>query len=512
MSEEPISGIELNRAKSVIGRNAAWAVAQVIVSTMVLFVVYFFAVRAAGVDQIGLLSILSATVAVARLSELGLSGAVTRFLPEHLVRGERTDAAQVVVTATAALIFIVGVVTILVWPALNALLPLIIDGGLIPEARSIVPIALFSLWMNIVSGCVAMSLDGVNRADRRAQITLLSQGVFAIIVVLTIRRLGIVAIPVAQAVQAVCVFFFATIALLQELPETKAVRPSFACFRRIWLYGAHLQLITLLILFYDPATRLLLNYFGSLGAVGYFDLANRLIGQVRSVIVSANQVMVPHYANLNIAKPEMVARTVRANFQILLVISTVSFSMLSVSTFLIGKLWVGQSDPGFIEVCLILMIGYFVNTLSVGIYFMNIGVGAVLNNVVIWVVIILVNVVGGTFGGMLFGTTGVVVSVSAALVCGSFVAFADYLRKSNIRVRTLVSITALRFSVVGGIVFFVAILTAAIGLTDGNRIAASFTPIVLGGSVWICFVLHQSLVAGQSPLLWARTTIASLRT
>lgn len=497
-------------SNAVVGRNAAWAVAQVIVSTIILFVPYYFVVRAVGVDGVGLLSLVSTMTAAARISELGLSGAVTRFLPEHLARGQTIDAAQVVVTATVALGLATGVVAIIAWPALNAILPLIIDDRLVPEARSLVPMTLLSLWLNLVSACVVMSLDGVNRADRRAQITVMSQVVFAVVAVLTIRRLGVIAIPVAQAVACGCLFLLTIPILYRELPEIMSARPTFACFRRIWRYGAHVQLITLLVLFYDPVTRLLLNHFGSLSAVGNFDLANCLIGQVRSLVVSANQVMVPHYSNVNIASPEMIGPTVRANFQVLMVASTMIFSMLSVSLFLIGNIWIGQNHDGFIKACLILIVGHFINSLSVGIYFMNMGVGAVLNNVVMWVVQIVVSITGGILGGLVVGTLGVLASVSAALVCASFVVVADYLRKYDVPVRTLASTTALRFAAVGAIVFMVAILTASVGLPIANGVGASLAPIVLGGSIWVCFVFREAIIAGQSPLLWARSMIASL--
>ena len=244
----------------MIGRNASWVVAQVVVSTIVLFVVYYVLVRAVGIDQIGLLAIVSTMAVAARLSELGLSGAATRFVAEHLAHDERAEAGQVVVTAAVALGLSGGVGVFLVWPVLQAILPFIIDERLVRSTHVLLPATLFALWMNIVSGCLLMSLDGVHRADRRAQITVLSQGVFAVAAIVMIRPLGIVAIPVGQAAQAMCVFLLATLVLGRELPETKSARPTIACFKRIWRYGAELQLITLLILFYDLLTKLLLNH------------------------------------------------------------------------------------------------------------------------------------------------------------------------------------------------------------------------------------------------------------
>jgi len=505
-------GLESSQLRSsVIGRNASWVVVQVVVSTIVLFVVYYVLVRAVGIDQIGLLAIVSTMAVAARLSELGLSGAVTRFVAEYLARDERAEAGQVIVTAAVALSLSGGLGVFLVWPVLQAILPFIIDERLVRSTHVLLPATLFALWMNIVSGCLLMSLDGVNRADRRAQITVLSQGVFAVVTIVMIRPLGIVAIPVGQTAQAMCVFLLATLVLGGELPETMSARPTITCFMRIWRYGAQLQLITLLILFYDPGTKLLLNHYGTLSAVGYFDMANRLIGQIRSVIVSANQVMVPHYAMLNATNPGMLAGAVRANFQLLIKGSSVVFSLLSVSLFLISKLWTGVIDLEFIKISMILIIGAFANVLNGAVYFKNMATNSLTNNVKGWFTIVIVTITGGVFGGIAFGVTGVVVSISAGLIAGTIVTTVAYMRSTRMSLRSLGSNSSIRFAFVGCLVFCVALASVVrIHAGDDERIV-SFVAIGLGIVIWFAFICVEARVSRQSPLSWAREMIASLQ-
>lgn len=479
----------------MIGRNALWAIVQVIFSTGILFAVYYFTVRAVGIDQVGLLSIVSTTAGVTRISELGLSGVVTRFLPEHLARGENADASEVIVTSVSALGICVGIFSLLAWPTLNTLLPLFVADDLLPQARSIVPIALLSLWMSVVANCIAMSLDGINRADRRAQINVLSLSIFGAVAILSINRLGIAAIPLAQALQAACAFVLSMFLLFRKVPALRSARPSMRCFKRIWAYGAHLQTISILILFYDPLTRLLLNHFGNLSAVGYYDLANRLISQVRSIIVSANQVMVPYYANLNATNPKSISAAVNINFVVVLAISAVVFSQLAVSLFLVSQLWLGHIDQPFIAICMILIIGNYANTLSVGIYFMNIGIGTAINNVFTWVVIIAVNLFAGTVGGVIFGVFGVMAAVSMALVCGSFFTIHAFLRENDLSVGSLMTSAAVKYCLVGAIVFLIAVLNLVGGFPFGVKTVAILIPIALGGIIWVMFFIYEMLDA-----------------
>jgi O-antigen/teichoic acid export membrane protein len=49
---------------------------------------------------------------------------------------------------------------------------------------------------------------------------------------------------------------------------------------------------------YDPITKALLTKFGGLSLVGYYEMANKLIYQIRSLKVSANQILVPAFADL----------------------------------------------------------------------------------------------------------------------------------------------------------------------------------------------------------------------
>ena len=61
--------------------NARVSIAQTIVVGLVLFILYRYLLATIGVEQLGLWSVVLASTSISRISELGLSGSVVKFLP-----------------------------------------------------------------------------------------------------------------------------------------------------------------------------------------------------------------------------------------------------------------------------------------------------------------------------------------------------------------------------------------------------------------------------------------------
>jgi O-antigen/teichoic acid export membrane protein len=74
-------------------------------------------------------------------------------------------------------------------------------------------------------------------------------------------------------------------------------------FKELLVYGANIQIGTVSQLIFEVATKLLLAKHGGATSVGYFEIANQLVGKIRMVIVSANQAIVPFVVNMNERDP-----------------------------------------------------------------------------------------------------------------------------------------------------------------------------------------------------------------
>ncbi|MCP2619681.1 oligosaccharide flippase family protein [Candidatus Aminicenantes bacterium AC-334-K16] len=113
-------------------------------------------------------------------------------------------------------------------------------------------------------------------------------------------KYGLKGVAYARVIQNLIILIFSWFFLRKYLP----LLPVFPykwdkkLFREIVGYGINFQIISVARMLYDPITKALLTKFGGLSLVGYYEMANKLIYQIRSLKVSANQILVPAFADL----------------------------------------------------------------------------------------------------------------------------------------------------------------------------------------------------------------------
>ena len=243
----------------------------------------------------------------------------------------------------------------------------------------------------------------------------------------------------AQVIQGLFVLVLGWSTLRRRLSSLPLIpyQWSSKLFGEIFRYGVKLQVGTAAQMLFDPATKMLLSKFGGLELVAYYEMANRMVQQLRNLIVSANQVLVPVFAGSE-ASPKRIAELYRKSFGILLFVGFPVFSGLIAMVPAISEVWIGSYDASFVRFSVILAVAWFLNTLNAPAYFANMGTGDLNWNTIAHVVIGLLNVLFGIMLGSLFGGIGVVVGCSAALIFGSALITISYLTKNPILSRNLI--------------------------------------------------------------------------
>ena len=69
-----------------LGRNATWAVGEVVISGLVLFLLYRIVVATLGVEALGVWSLVMATTSLARFADLGAAAGLARPRAEYARR------------------------------------------------------------------------------------------------------------------------------------------------------------------------------------------------------------------------------------------------------------------------------------------------------------------------------------------------------------------------------------------------------------------------------------------
>jgi O-antigen/teichoic acid export membrane protein len=409
--------------------NALFSVVQVVVNAGLYLVLYRFLYDTVGVEMLGVWSVVMAWTSVNNLANLGLGGSTTYYIPKYQARGESAYVLELVQTGILSAAGAVGVGLVLFYPLVRGLLRLVItDPALLPVASEIVPYAFASIWMTATAGIVYASIDGLQRVDLRNVILVAGALAFLVGALILVPDRGVTGLAQAQLVQAATVLASSWLVLRVLLPSLPLlpVRWSRRAFSEMIGYSVRFQLMSIALLLFEPVTKSLLARFGTVSAVGYFEMANRLAMQLRSLIMTAHTALVPTLTDIGETAPALLRGIYETSCRLIAFLQLLSLPLLVGLTPIISVLWIGSYEPTFVLFATLLFIAWFGNLIAAPAYVGYLGEGDLRWNLRSHVLTGVLNIILGVAGGSLFGGTGVVIGFVAGLLAGSLMVAIAY--------------------------------------------------------------------------------------
>ena len=425
--------------RRLIVRNASFAMLQVVVSGAVLLILYRYLLDALGAAQLGIWSLVLATTSVSRIAELGLSGSGLKFVAQYLARDEAAQASAVVQTATISIAAFIGLLVLAAYSSIGWILGYVIPPSELELAISLLPYALASFWLSSVAGVAGAGLEGCQRFDLRAYVQMGTHGLYLVSALWLIPSHGLYGVAYAQVFQAALLLLASWLLLRNTLSGLSLIpcRWSRSVFRELLGYGLQFLVISVAQLLYDPVTKTLIAKFGGLELTGYYEMASRLILQLRALLVNANRVLIPVFANLLETAPEDISKLYRENYRLLFYFSVPIYGGILALLPVISEMWIGHYERYFVLFAVWLIFGWALNTLSGPAYFAYLGVGRLRWNTVGHVLIGVLNGALGFALGFVGGGVGVVIGWVVSLVVGSGLIVYAYHREQGIPLWTL---------------------------------------------------------------------------
>ena len=413
--------------KNLVFKNAAMAVLQVTVFGVILFFLYRYLLQKIGAEKLGVWSLVLASTSVTRVANLGLSGSVVKFVAKYSARNDLQSVSRVIQTTFITVGLLVGVVLLVIYPLAPNVLAFALEPSAMLDALSILPYAFLSVWFSMLYMVYMGALDGLQRIDIRSAIMMAGALLQAVLAVILVRKLGLVGLALSQVIQYV-VLLLVSFLVLRRFIHLPLIPYQWdrVLFREMLGYGVNFQIISITVMLYDPVTKGLLARFGGLAMVGYYEMANRLVVQIRGLITAANQVLVPTIADLKERASEDIRRVYSNSVRVIFFVAIPTFAALIVAAPAISVAWLGNREPIFIVAIYVLAIGWAANTLSGPAYFAYLGIGTLRWNTVAHVLIGVLNVVLGLFLSVLLGGMGAILGWMAALICGSLLLIVVY--------------------------------------------------------------------------------------
>jgi O-antigen/teichoic acid export membrane protein len=409
-----------------LSRNVRWNVIEVVATGLGIFLVYRVTVLSLGIAALGLWSLVIATTSVAKLADLGVSGGLARLIPQTRARSQSDDQALVYIETGLIfnLIFYSALCLIAYWPALGAI-SAATQSSTASAAKDLLPYALLSLVAGMLSGMMGSALVGLHRSDFKSKITIISVFVQTIFVYFTITKFGIASLAIAQILQAVIICVFCWIVSVKVLSGRfrflLPYRVSMTALKEITGYGLRVQGLTIVGYIYEPAIRIILTAISGTNAVGTYELASRLVLQVRQLLVSPSTNLLPIISETHERDPSTLVPRYHFWTVNMMVLGFLSMLFLIIGSPIISILWLRSVNAEFISYVIILSIGWAVNIAATPAFLIGLGIGYLRWNIAGAAFTSLLTLILSYLLGYLFGGIGCVIGVSLAVAAGAAV-------------------------------------------------------------------------------------------
>lgn len=402
-------------------RNSIFSAVQALSSIFCLFATYRILIADVGIDKFGLWSLLLAGSAAARLGDVSGAGGLARFVAER--QAEKDDPGTVVfihtiLTSTIAFNLIAGLV---VYILSDFLIARFVQHQFAEDVRGLIPIAiLVALIMPAISNTLSSAVDGMQRSDQRAIAVVFSSAVLLLFTAVFVPKFGVWGFGAAQLVQQGTLVITTWYLLKVKIPNLGWVpyKLSKSAFWESSAFGVKIQLNNIAGLLSEPLAKSLLAYWGGVGMVGYYELASRLVGQLRGVFVNAMQPLIALIAGIK-SDEERVRHVLIRSMKMTMVSGLGIVLLASLAAPIFSKVMIGEANREVVLIVISLAISLAINLFSVPLYFSGVGRGIMRWNILAQVWMAACVMVASQLLGPMFGGAGVILGIMAGHVGGT---------------------------------------------------------------------------------------------
>lgn len=402
--------------------NIVTSAGQVALIGLIYYFLYKFLLDKLGVKLLGVWSVVMSTSSIANVADLGIATSMVRYVAIYEHRGNLKRIPSLIYTGVVLNIIVFVFVCLIIWPIAYFVLGNIIEEKeYLSLARSLLPFSLICVFINSLSGVYGSILDGFRKNYIRNSIYTFSSIVFLLLSLWSVNRVGLIGVVWAQVFQSILSFILCIIFAVKTInfnPFKYAW--SKGIFKQIFSYGLKFQLTSITGILNEPVTKMFLSKFGGLAFTGYYEMANKLIMQVRGAIVSANQSLMPYMVKESeVSKLKNRFTVLSLSFTGVLIVSLIILTSINILAPKISEIWIGHNEVIFVNVLFLVSISMFINLLSAPCYFALLSLNKLNPIIYSQTIMATINLALGLILGSYFGGYGIVATWMIVVIAGS---------------------------------------------------------------------------------------------
>jgi O-antigen/teichoic acid export membrane protein len=434
--------------------NGLSSLVQVVITILTYFFLYKYLYKYLGAAQLGLWSLILATTSVVSIGSLGVSGSAVKFVAAYTAKKDYKKVNEVVYTGVLITTVFIAVFSVIIYFLISYLLKSLVSQQDIETARALLPYALVSLIANTIGLIFLSAVDGLQLIYLKNILLIVFSVVFLIFVFILVPYFKIVGVAYAQTIQSVGTLLGGVVLVSRKIKGFSIFRWTFSksVFRELFAYGMKVQAMSVASMLFDPITKFFLTKFGGLSIVGIYEMANKLVLQLRNLIITTSQVLVPAIAGLVEVGTANIKKTYKGMFEV------ISFSSIILTTYIlafskfISIIWIGKIQPDFVIAISLVSIGWLFNLFSGPAFLINLATGRLRWNLVSQLAIGVFNCIFCYLFGVFFNKYYIILGASLSLTLSALLLIYFFNRHYKITFAELLSKYLIRLIITSVIV------------------------------------------------------------
>lgn len=403
-------------------KNITYSVAGFLLNVIILFISYKLVLLEGGLDLLGLWATLMAWVALIRIGDVGMASASLKFVATKNMEVENDSISilRYIDTGmlTNAVFFLV--LSLVGCYVLSTNISKVVDTNYTQQAISLLPFLFVAFYLMNIAAVLHGAIQGLHLTYLSVKINVATTFLQLVLVLLLMPDYGLIGLAMAQIAQYTVSTLFAWY-FINKIMKRSLISPlniSLFTFKEMLGYSAKTQFANIINGLFEPLSKILVNYFGGLQALGVYELAYKSVSTTRNIVTSGLSGTLSANTRLLVEDKSQAYSLYKRS--VVKVAKYTTFLMLTLSLVapLISVIWIGEFNEKYWLFVVIIASGFVVNTFGAPAYNLGIASGAMKFNLLISALTVGLMLILGYTLALFYQDTGTVLAVAISFVFG----------------------------------------------------------------------------------------------
>lgn len=421
---------------SPIFKNSYFSVLQTVAMAISALLLFKLMVMEVGLKVTGLWSYLSSITAITSFGSFGFANALLYYIPKYQIEDDTNKVKNLINTTFFSVLVFTTILCFLAFTIFTYIIPVTVSTELVNIARNLLPIVVGSFFFSALSTSYLSVLDGLMLMHIRSKINIAGSFIFLVGGFILLLSFGIIGIPIAQLIQNIFLLVTAFIAVKKHIPSYKfSLGFDKKVSRNIFKYGFNFQLISITQIVSEPFMKAMITKYSGSDLTAIFDFCVKLLSVFRSLIISANQTIVPQITIFKaLGKKNRILVFYKANFRLVLLLSLLFFLAPIVLTDTLSIFFLNKTSNDFNFVLFNVSFALLINAIAFPAHFHYLGLGQLKWNVINNIVTAFLIFISAPIVGELVGGKYVIMCWSISAIIGSSILITAFNKENGLSI------------------------------------------------------------------------------